>query len=199
MKTIKNLIDEIWEVPIFYKFLQATLAGGGHFKIKQIIISNVKKSDKKILDQGCGTGEYSLLFPNRYYGIDNSKADIEYAFKNFQGNFTVGDASKLPYGDNFFDFVYAVGLHHHLTEIQAKRAVKESLRVTKKGGRVLVVDAMLPKNSSNIIGLFLRKMDRGKYVRPYNKTLELLPRNCKYSYKIISSFPFDYITIKINK
>ncbi len=199
MKKIKEIINSIWEVPMFYKLLQATLAVGGHAVIKKYLQEKISKIDEKILDQGCGTGEYSLLFGNRYTGLDVSSDYIVDAQKKYSGTFVVGSADKMNFPDNKFDVVFAVGLHHHLTDEQAKKAIIESLRVVKVGGKVLIVDAMCPKNKLNLFGLFLRKIDRGGFVRDYRKTLTLLPPKLKYNYKILSSYPFDYITIEIIK
>lgn len=199
MVNIKSFFNKIWEVPIFYKLLQATLAGGGHAQIKKFLFKQIPKNAKKILDQGCGTGEYSLLFGKKYTGVDYDKNYIAHAKKIYPGSFLVGDAARMPIKDNQFDITFAVGLHHHLTDIQAKKAILESLRVTRKGGKVVVIDAMLPKDSWNFPGLFLRKMDRGGNVRKVGDTLKLLPKNLVCHEKILSSFPFDYITLVIKK
>ncbi len=200
MKSIKSLINQIWEVPIFYKLLQATLAAGGHSIIKKYLLSEVPKKATKILDQGCGTGEYSLLFGERYTGIDYDSDYINHAKSRYPSSkFIVGSADKMPINSNSFDATFAVGLHHHLTDKQANLAFKEALRVTKKGGKVIIVDAMLPKNRYNFIGLFLRKMDRGGNVRIVKDTVSLIPKNTSFDYRILSSFPFDYLTIVIKK
>jgi ubiquinone/menaquinone biosynthesis C-methylase UbiE len=196
---LKKYIDDLWEIPIFYKLLQATLAGGGHSLIKKYLLKQIPKSAKSILDQGCGTGEYSLLFGDRYTGVDISKDYIVNAKKKYPGQFFVGSALDMKLKDNSFDVVFAVGLHHHLTDSQARYAVREALRVTKKGGKYVIIDAMLPKLPYNLPGLFLRKMDRGGNVRYFEHTLALIPEELKYKYEIFSSFPFDYLGIVIVK
>lgn len=197
--SIKSVVDSIWEVPIFYKLLQATLAGGGHSTIKKYLKKQIPKNAMSILDQGCGTGEYSLLFNDKYTGLDNSAKDIEYARKRYKGNFIVGTATKMPFKNNSFDVIFAVGLHHHLPDGLAKKAILESLRVCQQSGKVIIVDAMLPRNPLNFLGMVLRKLDRGGYVRKAENTLKLLPKGLVYKHEIISSFPFDYLTIIFQK
>lgn len=199
MKSIKSRIDSIWEIPLFYKILQSTLAGGGHSTIKKFLIGKIPKNADGILDQGCGTGEYSLLFKKNYTGLDNNSKDINYAKKIFKGVFVIGTATKMPFQTNNFSVVFAVGLHHHLTNNLAKKAILESIRVTKKQGKIIIIDAMMPKNPLNLPGWFLRKMDRGGHVRKFEDTLKLLPKNIKYDCRILSSFPFDYVTIILKK
>ncbi|MBI2596289.1 class I SAM-dependent methyltransferase [Candidatus Daviesbacteria bacterium] len=195
IKSIKSAIDSIWEVPIFYKLLQATLAGGGHSTIKKYLKKQIPKNTKSILDQGCGTGEYSLLFNDEYTGLDNSVKDIKHAKERYHSNFIVGTAAKMPFKNNSFDVIFAVGLHHHLSDGLAKKAILESLRVCKNLGKIIIIDAMLPKSPLNLIGLVLRKLDRGGHVRKAEDTLKLLPKGLIFKHEIISSFPFDYLTI----
>jgi ubiquinone/menaquinone biosynthesis C-methylase UbiE len=200
MKAIKKFIDSIWEVPIFYKLLQSSLGAGGNKVIKEFLKKQVPQTAKAILDQGCGLGEYSLLFEDKYTGIDNNEKDIEFAKKRYPGKFILGTAVEMTEIKNdSFDVVFAVGLHHHLPEKQAKQAMEESIRVAKKGGKIIIIDAMWPKNSLNFIGWFLRKMDRGGNVRTIEETRKLLPKNLKYEQDILSSFPFDFITIIAEK
>ena len=58
---MKAIITSLMEVPIFYKFVQETLAGGGHDVIKKYLKKQIPKTAKKILDQGCGTDVTRLL------------------------------------------------------------------------------------------------------------------------------------------
>lgn len=197
---MKAIIKFLMEQPILYKFVQETLAGGGHEIIKKFLIKQIPRKAGTILDQGCGTGEYALLFVERYTGLDNSAKDIEFAKRHYPGKFIVGNAAKMnKLKSDSFDAVFAVGLHHHLTDQMARRAFLEAIRVTKKGGKVIIIDAMLPKNPLNIPGLILRKIDRGGYVRRAKDTIKLLPKNIVYKDQIISSFPFDYITVVMVK
>lgn len=196
---LKALRDKLMEQPLAYKFVQATLAGQGHKTIKAYLKKQIPKSTKKILDQGCGTGEYALLFRERYTGVDINPEYIKHASQKYPGKFVTGSATKMPFKDGAFDICFAVGLHHHLSDSEAKKAFKESLRVTRKNGKVVVVDAMLPKNPINVPGLVLRKMDRGGHVRKWQETLKLLPDGIKVKSKIISSYPFDYITLVLEK
>jgi ubiquinone/menaquinone biosynthesis C-methylase UbiE len=199
LTTSKKEKTSLWDKPLLYQLLQATLGRGGHSTIHKYLLDNITDHDQLILDVGCGTGEYSLLFKGTYTGIDYSTEYIEYARSKYKGNFIVNDATKLEFESNKFDVVFSVGLHHHLSNENAKKAITEALRVTKPKGKLIIVDAMLPKNKLNIVGLLLRKMDRGKNVRPAPKTVGLLPPTTTAQTTIISSYPFDYIAIKIKK
>lgn len=199
MRSIKSAIDSIWEIPVFYNLLHSTLAGGEFDLIGKFLKSQIPKGNQKILDQGCGTGTYAQLFKGKYTGLDNNPDYIKTAQKRYSGKFILGDATKIPLANHTFDITFAVGLHHHLDQSQAKQAIKEALRVTKNKGKVIIADAMLPKSKFNLLGLLLRKMDRGGNVRKVSDSLKLLPKGLSYKTKILSNYPFDYITITINK
>lgn len=195
-----KVIDRAMKIPLLYKLVQATVAGRGHQLLKICLLKEISKKTKVILDQGCGTGEYSEIFTSRVYtGIDNNKMDIEFAKKHYTGNFIYGNATKMYFPDNYFDCVFAVGLHHHLNDNLAKKAITEAVRVLKKDGKYIIFDAIYPRNKFNLIGLILRKMDRGRYVRHADKMIKLIPTNLNYSKRYLSSFPLDYVELIFKK
>lgn len=184
--------------PLIYVLVQNVVNGSGHKRIKKYLKQNIPVN-ATVLDLGCGTGEYSLVFKN-YTGLDNNPKDIKYAEQKYKGIFMVGDASNMTQiKDNSFDAVFSVGLHHHLTDEKAKKAIIEALRVIKKGGKVIIIDAMFPVHAWNIIGLVIRKLDRGGYIRQFSNTLKLLPKKIQYSFNMLSTFPLDFICITIVK
>lgn len=197
---MKAIINSLMNQPVLYKLVQSTLARGGHNVIKDFLVGQVSPETNTILDQGCGTGEYALLFGHRYTGLDTNPKDIDFARKRYPGQFIVGSAADMSeLADNSFDTVIAVGLHHHLPDTLARTAIREALRVVKQEGKLVIVDAMLPRNSFNVIGWALRKMDRGGHVRKIENTLKLMPQDVPYEKGVLSSFPFDYVTIVARK
>ena len=64
----------------------------------------------KILDVGCGKGyllyDFLKVVPDgEIYGLDVSKYAVENSKQEIRENLIVGNASDLPYEDNFFDLV----------------------------------------------------------------------------------------------
>jgi ubiquinone/menaquinone biosynthesis C-methylase UbiE len=103
------------------------------------------KPGMRLLDVGCGTGVISReaashIFPGEVIGIDCLQRQIETA-RRFAAQsqirtcqYKVGDAEKLPFGDNEFDGVYCRFLLEHVVE--PKRVVSEMVRVAKPGAWV---------------------------------------------------------------
>ena len=101
---------------------------------------------KAVLDAGCGTGIFSIIFARngagRVTGIDISPGSLGTA-EGLKEKFGLGNARfekqnmlRLPYPDASFDIVWAWGTVHHTTDPLG--AVTELMRVLKPGGSILL-------------------------------------------------------------
>ena len=101
------------------------------------------KAGDKVLDVGCGKAfllyEISLLVPGvEIYGIDISDYAIDNAKEEIKDRLQVGNATELPFEDNYFDFVYSITTLHNLHNYDLDKALREMERVgKKKAGRIL--------------------------------------------------------------
>jgi len=116
-------------------------------KVLSHIKSELHNKRGKILDVGCGDCDDAAIFTN--WGMSSYGIDV-YRHKNAQkilGNkFKKGSILKIPFNDNFFDFVYAKDVLHHIDEKQQRFTkhivgIKEMKRVCKTGGKVIVLEA----------------------------------------------------------
>lgn len=109
----------------------------------------------KILDVSCGTGELLLTLwkqgKRNLSGIDLSENMLEKARKKLPAeiNLRQGEAERLPFAQDSFAYVISTEAFHHYP--QQKKALEEMRRVTKKGGKVAVVDI-------NFFGNFLHRL-----------------------------------------
>ncbi len=96
----------------------------------------------KILEAGCGVGQYVMYFKKLGFdieGIDISKEAVINANKNsekmgFGSNlFKIGDVRKLPYENNSLSYYLSMGVIEHFVE-GPDDALKEAYRVLKPGG-----------------------------------------------------------------
>lgn len=165
----------------------------------EYLLEQIKlKEGDRILDVGCGTGVHAI-FSEKYTGIDVNKEYIEYTKKNHQGAFLVMDVANLEFPEDNFDYVFSISLFHHINDAQVEKAISEMKRVCKKGGRILVLDAVFPSRF-NFLGYLLFKLDRGKHTRTFDKLEELLLRHnfklltkdidCSFLYRI-SAFSYQ--------
>jgi len=95
-------------------------------------------NDTKFLEVGCGNGKNMLLRPNEFKGCDICKEFVELCTER---NLDVieADATELPFSNLSFDVTISVAVIHHLSTVERRmKAINEMLRVTKKGGKLLI-------------------------------------------------------------
>ena len=103
--------------------------------------------DERVLDVGTGTGAIALaLAPlvQEVVGLDESEERLALARDGAQANvsFLAGDATDLPFERGAFDLVTCVRTLHHVRRPEV--VIAELVRVTRLGGRLLVVDQLAP-------------------------------------------------------
>ena len=101
---------------------------------------------KTVLDSGCGTGIFSIIFAKngagQVTGIDISPGSLGTAeslkqkFGLTNARFEQQDMLHLPYADASFDIVWAWGTVHHTTDPLG--AIDGLIRVLKPGGSILL-------------------------------------------------------------
>ena len=92
--------------------------------------------EAKILDIGCGKGFflYDLMKLKPMFevkGIDISKYAIENSKPEIKENLIVGNATQLPWPDNYFDLAVSFNTLHNLYTFELEKALKEMERVGK--------------------------------------------------------------------
>jgi len=108
--------------------------------------------DLDVLDIGCGGGATvrrlaGMVTEGKVVGIDYSPDAVAVARKTnraliSQGRveILVGDVSSMSFGDGTFDLVTAIETHYFWPDLPSD--LREVHRVTKPGGRLLVVGAL---------------------------------------------------------
>jgi len=99
------------------------------------------------LDVGCGAGALALaLAPHvaDVVGVDRVPELLELARERAPANatFVEGDAERLTFDDASFDLAATLRTLHHVP--RPELVLAELTRVTRRGGRVLVIDQVAP-------------------------------------------------------
>jgi SAM-dependent methyltransferase len=93
----------------------------------------------KMLDIGCGNGKNMIFRKDLdFYGIDSSEKQVEIC-KNKNLNVQIANMKKLPFVDDFFDYMICIATYHHLDKDKDRQtSLHEMYRCLKKGGKMLL-------------------------------------------------------------
>ena len=102
-------------------------------------LNDVKKGSK-IGDIGCGNGKNMVYRRDcDNYGCDFSQGLVNIC-KSKGLNTIYGDILDIPYENDNFDYTLCIAVIHHLSTVEKRRkAIQEIMRVTKKGGKALIL------------------------------------------------------------
>ncbi len=100
---------------------------------------------ERVLDSGCGAGALALAlapFVESVVGLDLSESLVAAGRERAPANveLRVGDATALPFEYGSFDIAGCLRVLHHVR--RPELVVSELTRVTRPGGRILVVDQL---------------------------------------------------------
>jgi ubiquinone/menaquinone biosynthesis C-methylase UbiE len=136
----------------FYDPIVWLLSLGKARAFRKAMIERVQiKPGDRVLDVGCGTGDLALAAEKlagptgEVHGIDASPKMIAVARRkaNKAGTgvaFQVGLIEDISFPDDHFDVVLSTLMMHHLPDDLKRAGLAEMYRVTKPGGRILIVD-----------------------------------------------------------
>jgi len=105
---------------------------------------------RRILDMGCGIGQFSVALKERFpeaevWGVDIGGPMVRYAHMRANdlgngANFRQALAEDTKFPDNHFDIVTSYIMHHELPADKTRAVIEEARRVTRTGGVYYPVD-----------------------------------------------------------
>lgn len=137
-----------WLTAVYDPILRLTLR---EFEFKNTLVKAAQvQPGQRVLDLGCGTATLTILVKQtqpdaEVAGIDGDEKVLTLArLKVLQSGMVValdhGMVYALPYPDNSFDHVFSSLLFHHLSRDNKLRALRETFRVLRPGGKLHVTD-----------------------------------------------------------
>ena len=176
MAQIETGLRSVLSSPQVYNMMQ-NLMGAQSTRREYIQRYMPFESDDKILDIGCGTAEIVSLLPAGvdYHGYDMSSRYVEFAVNKFLGRgvFKVAlvnsvEIEQLPK----MNWVLAMGLLHHLDDLEASTLMELAQSVLAGGGRFVAIDPCIT-TPQNPIARWLIEKDRGQNVRTSEQYFQL--------------------------
>lgn len=118
--------------------------------VEALAVAEIENS-QRILDLGTGRGEIAVLCAEKGakvsavdYSIDSISTARDFASKNLSPDkfreidFTVMDAKRLDFPDQYFDRVFFLEILEHLYPEELKVVLSEIRRVLKTGGKLII-------------------------------------------------------------
>ena len=110
--------------------------------VEKLVLKSGISSSSKILEIGCGTGNYVAELQKRLgclcWAVDPSPEMIRRAkAHNGRVSFSVGLAEDLALKDDFFDFTFSVDVIHHI--VHRAKYYREAYRILKPQGLLATV------------------------------------------------------------
>lgn len=110
----------------------------------------------KVLDIGCGKGfqlaELHTVMPElQLYGIDISAYALEHAHESVRAGLCLGNATQLPWPDNYFDYVFSITTLHNLYNYELDKALREMERVGKAHKYLCVESYRTEEEKANLL------------------------------------------------
>ncbi len=120
-------------------------------EMRKIVVDMAElDADSFVLEVGCGTGFTTEEVVRRVgmqnvVAVDITPEQVEKAIRKLpEVNYVYGDAENLPFRDNVFDAAISAGSIEYWPN--PRRGIEEMARVTKSGGRVVILAPRRPDN-----------------------------------------------------
>ena len=136
--------------------------GGYHYDGRWLAVAEAMarryglEAGHRILDVGCGKGfllhEFTRAAPGvEIAGVDISAYGIEHAKPEVKPRLRLADATDLPFENDSFDLVVALGVLHNLYNYDLDKAVREIERVGRGAKYVMVESYRDEREKANLL------------------------------------------------
>lgn len=145
----------VWERQGGPRIINIKITGKEEYRLMSPYLVKLPGS-AKIIDGGCGLGEWVIGFSNEGYdvvGMDISQPTINQLTRMFpEEKFEFGDIRQTGYMNNCFDAYFSWGVFEHF-EAGPGDCLREAFRILKPGG-LLFITVPLDNLRQSIIGTF---------------------------------------------
>ena len=162
----RSLVDRVAEQPLLFHYLRKLPELNYRATKARIRRIAERRSPRRVLDLGCGTGEFAALFaPEGYLGIDVHPGYVALARRlRPRHRFECQDGTRWPGEGVPFDLALVNGVLHHLDDATARALLGAAVRHTRKGGTLVVIEDAEVPDGGPLAGL-VHALDHGHFIR----------------------------------
>jgi ubiquinone/menaquinone biosynthesis C-methylase UbiE len=161
-------LSRIFDIPVLYRIFSWLVATSGS---RQELVDHYIRPTKgsSMLDIGCGPADILSWLPRsvHYVGYDINSACVETARSRYgdRGTFLFhGEVNDATVPKEGFDIIIAIGILHHLDDLQAVELFRFADSRMKPDGRLVTLDGCYTSGCSRFEHYILSN-DRGDFVR----------------------------------
>jgi len=171
-----------------YDLMNNLMTGFSHHLTRRFALSLAELTpDQRTLDLATGTGDFASLLDTKadVIGCDLSDGMLRRAkIRSRQIEFLRADISVLPFPNNLFD---VCAISYGIRNVKDPHAVlREIFRITRPGGRLIIVEASIPENPTN---RFLVWFHFTRIVPFLARIFTTNPTAFDYYFKSVEQFP----------
>lgn len=203
---IKRFISFGW----IYELVQF-VAGANIYRTKMVSEYIKPFEGCKILDIGCGTGEYVKFIDKfcrkyEYYGFDSEANYIERGKAIFKDRPEIHLRHQMLTEETIneigqFDIVIAIGVMHHMNDEVVLSLLKTAKAALKEGGRLVTYDPGRFEDEK-FMETFFANHDRGRNIRPQSGYAMLISKvfsNFKGFEPMLTYYPVRNVVFECTK
>jgi len=162
----RALADRLAENPLCFHYLRKLPELNYRATKRRLRALSGRLPQARVLDAGCGTGEFARLFdPARYLGVDVHPGYVAFARRrNPRHRFECADVIAWPGAGEPFDLLLVNGVLHHLDDAAAKALLQAVLAQARPGATLVVIeDVELPR--AGLGTTLVHSLDHGHFIR----------------------------------
>jgi SAM-dependent methyltransferase len=153
----------------------------------------------KVLDVGCGTGALLDQLQSRsteLWGLDASQEALKFCALRGHKNLLRADATRIPFRENYFDVITAIGLIEHLNDDLV--FLHEIKRILKPNGILVLLTSSFPYLWS--MHDTANEHKRRYYLRPLNREINKLGfETIRFSHLNFFLFPIIALLLLLHR
>jgi SAM-dependent methyltransferase len=163
---LRDAADRLAESPLLFHYLRKLPELNYRATKARIAAVRDALGSPRVLDAGCGTGEFAHLFDaSTYVGVDVCEPYVRFARRRSPGRrFECADLASWKWDGPPFDLVLVNGVLHHLDDATALGVLRGSAALGRPGATVLVIEDV-DRHGAGLGTRLVHSLDHGHFIR----------------------------------